>query len=81
MSKNKTNNTERELEDMKKLVLARNAEVDNLRLRVKHLELTIVELAQTYAMTSRDLKHHLDNRTIFAAYDNHGEDDEPRDLE
>jgi hypothetical protein len=81
MSKNKTNNAERDLADMKKLVYARNAEVDNLRRRVKFLEHTIVELAQAYASTSSDLKLHLDNRSIFAVYDEVNEDNEPCDLE
>ena len=81
MSKNKTNNAELDLADMKKLVYARNAEADNLRRQVKFLEQTIVELAQAYTFASRDLKMHLDNRSIFAVYDEVNKGNEPRDLE
>jgi hypothetical protein len=55
--------------------------VDNLRRQVKFLEQTIVELAQAYTITSRDLKLHLDNRSIFAVYDEVNKGNEPRDLE
>ena len=68
MSKNKTNNAEQDLADMKKLVHARNAEVDNLRRRVKELERTVVEMSVAYASVQRDFILQMENRRVLDAY-------------
>lgn len=68
MSKNKTNNAEQDLAEMKKLVHARNAEVDNLRSRVKELERTVVEMSVAYASVQRDFILQMENRRVLDAY-------------
>lgn len=68
MSKNKTNNAEHDLADMKKLVHARNAEVDNLRRRVKELERTVVEMSVAYASVQRDFILQMENRRVLDAF-------------
>lgn len=76
MSKNKTNNAEQDLADMKKLVHARNAEVDNLRSRVKELERTVVEMSVAYASVQRDFILQMENRRVLDAF---GDESEYRD--